>query len=105
MSRSSGFGRALSAANERQDWYRHLAPPCIYRAFVPGHPGCMLRSVVSARAANMMPVRCRPDVPISQACSILADGDGLEHGIIGTASLGGPRRPAIRQAAVGSVSD
>lgn len=101
---SSGFGRVLSTAEARQDWSKHLVLAWFHRAFVCGHPGCMLPSVVSAAAANMMPVRCRHDVPISQACSILADGNGLDHGIIGTASLGGPRRPAVRQATVGSVS-
>ena len=60
----------------------------------------MLRSVVGALAANMMLVQCNSDAPISLACSV-SRGNSLEHGIIGTASLGGPRRPAIRQATVG----
>ena len=57
----------------------------------------MLRSVVGAVAANMMLVQCNSDVPISLACSI-GVGNRPDHGIIGTASLGGPRRPAFRQA-------
>ena len=47
----------------------------------------MLRSVVSAAAANMMLVQCNSDVPISLACSILIVGISPDHGIIGTASL------------------
>lgn len=47
----------------------------------------MLRSVVGAMAANMMLVQCNSDVPISLACSMLI-GHNLDHGIIGTASLG-----------------
>ena len=47
----------------------------------------MLRSVVSAVAANMMLVQCNSDVPISLACSIWI-GNSPDHGIIGTASLG-----------------
>ena len=47
----------------------------------------MLRSVVSAMAANMMLVQCNSDVPISLACSI-GVGNSPDHGIIGTASLG-----------------
>ena len=50
-------------------------------------PGCMLRSVVGAMAANMMLVQCSSDVPISLACSIWI-GNSPDHGIIGTASLG-----------------
>ena len=46
----------------------------------------MLRSVVSAMAANMMLVRCNSDVPISLAC-LTAVSDGLDHDIIGTTSL------------------
>lgn len=61
----------------------------------------MLRSVVGAAAANMMLVQCNSDVPISLACSI-GVGNSPDHGIIGTASLGGPRRPAVRQASVGT---
>ena len=61
----------------------------------------MLRSVVGAVAANMMLVQCSSDVPISLACSIWV-GNSPDLGIIGTASLRGHRRPAIRQAAVGS---
>ena len=60
----------------------------------------MLRSVVGALAANMMLVPCESDVPISLACSA-SRGNSLELGIIGTASLGGPRKPAVRQATVG----
>ena len=46
----------------------------------------MLRSVVSAMAANMMLVQCgNSDVPISLACSAEAC-DSPDHGIIGTAS-------------------
>ena len=59
----------------------------------------MLRSVVGAQAANMMLVQCRSDVPISLACSMWI-GNSPDHGIIGTASLGGPRKPAFRQAKV-----
>jgi hypothetical protein len=48
----------------------------------------MLRSVVSARAANMMLVRCWfdavSDVPISLACSTKI-GNSPDLGIIGTA--------------------
>ena len=47
----------------------------------------MLRSVVSAVAANMMLVQCNSDVPISLACSIWI-GNSPDHGIIGTAFLG-----------------
>ena len=47
----------------------------------------MLRSVVGALAANMMLVQCNSDVPISLACSG-SEGNSLELGIIGTASLG-----------------
>ena len=47
----------------------------------------MLRSVVSAAAANMMLVQCNSDVPISLALSILMVGISPDHGIIGTASL------------------
>ena len=47
----------------------------------------MLRSVVGAAAANMMLVQCNSDVPISLVCSIWI-GNGPDHGIIGTASLG-----------------
>jgi hypothetical protein len=50
-------------------------------------PGCMLRSVVGALAANMMLVRCNSDVPISLACSKWI-GNSPDHGIIGTTSLG-----------------
>ena len=57
----------------------------------------MLRSVVSAMAANMMLVQCgNSDVPISLACSTEA-GDSPDHDIIGTASRLGPRRSAVRQ--------
>ena len=59
----------------------------------------MLRSVVGAMAANMMLVQCNSDVPISLACSIWI-GNSPDHGIIGTTSLGGPRRPALMQALV-----
>ena len=47
----------------------------------------MLRSVVSAMAANMMLVQRNSDVPISLACSMWF-GNSPDHGIIGTASLG-----------------
>ncbi len=47
----------------------------------------MLRSVVSAMAANMMLVPCNCDVPISLACSNLI-GKSPDHGIVGTTSLG-----------------
>jgi hypothetical protein len=47
----------------------------------------MLRSVISAVAANMMLVQCNSDLPISLACLILI-GNSPDHGIIGTASLG-----------------
>jgi hypothetical protein len=47
----------------------------------------MLRFVVGALAANMMPVQCKSDVPISMACSG-SQGYSLKLGIIGTASLG-----------------
>ena len=47
----------------------------------------MLRSVVGAQAANMMLVQCRPDVPISLACSMWF-GNSPDQGIIGTASHG-----------------
>ena len=60
----------------------------------------MLRSVVGAVAANMMLVQCNSDVPISLACSI-GVGNRPDHGIIGTASLGGPRRPEVRQSTLG----
>lgn len=63
----------------------------------------MLRSVVGAMAANMMLVQCNSDVPISLACSTWI-GNSPDHGIIGTASLGGPRRPAVRQATLGRSS-
>ena len=46
----------------------------------------MLRSVVSALAANMMLVQCNSDVPISLACLIWI-GNSPDHDIIGTASL------------------
>lgn len=59
----------------------------------------MLRSVVGAVAANMMLVQRNSDVPISLACSIWI-GNSPEHGIIGTASLVGPQRPALRLATV-----
>ena len=67
-------------------------------AFGCGHRGCMLRSVVSAEAANMVLVRCNSDLLISLACSRLSAGNSPDHGIVGTTSLGGPRRPALRQA-------
>lgn len=60
----------------------------------------MLRSVVGALAPNMVLVQCNSDVPISLACSG-SQGNSLELGIIGTASPGGPRKPAVRQATVG----
>lgn len=56
-------------------------------AFVLAQHGCLLRSVVSAVAANMMLAKCNSDVPISLACSIWI-GNRPDHGIIGTASLG-----------------
>jgi hypothetical protein len=46
----------------------------------------MLRSVVSAVAANMMLVHCNSDLPISLACSMLV-GNSPDHGMIETASL------------------
>lgn len=52
----------------------------------------MLRSVVGALAANMMLVQCNSDVPISFACSG-SQGNSLELGIIGTASLGNLKGP------------
>ena len=48
--------------------------------------GHMLRSVVSAVAANKMLVRCNSDGPISLACLVITS-DSPEHGIIGTTSL------------------
>ncbi len=60
----------------------------------------MLGSVVGALAANMVLVQCNSDLPISLACSG-SQCSSLEFGIIGTASQGGPRRPAVRQATVG----
>jgi hypothetical protein len=67
-------------------------------AFVRDHPGCMLRSVVGATAANMMLVRCRSDVPISLACS-------MGSATVLTTTSSEPRPcgtpgPAIRQATV-----
>lgn len=47
-------------------------------------------------AANMMLVRRNSGVPISLACSRLSAGNSLDHGIAGTASLGGPLRTAVR---------
>jgi hypothetical protein len=47
----------------------------------------MLRSVVSARAANMILVRCSFRVRISLARSMKI-GDSPDPGIIGTTSLG-----------------
>ena len=63
----------------------------------------MLRSVVSAMAANMMLVQCNSGVPISLAC-LMVIGNSPDHGIIGTASLGGPPEPAVRQATLGRSS-
>jgi len=48
----------------------------------------------------MMLVQCNSNVPISQACSV-SRGNSPDHGIIGTASLGGPRRPAVSRATGG----
>lgn len=46
----------------------------------------MLRSLVSAMAANKMLVQCNSDVPISLTCLVITS-DSPEHGIIGTTSL------------------
>lgn len=46
-----------------------LSRRAVWPLFIQDHPGCMLRSVVGAEAANMMPVQCNSDVPISLACS------------------------------------
>ena len=43
--------------------------PSVDRGLALRTLGCMLRSVVSAAAANMMLVRCNSGVPISLACS------------------------------------
>lgn len=48
---------------------------------------CMLRSVVSAMAANMMLVQCNSGVPISIGV-LDAIGISPEHGIAGTTSRG-----------------
>ena len=54
-------------------------------------------------AANMLPVLCNSDLAISLSCSMWF-GNSPDHGIIGTASLGVPRRPAVRRATVGRSS-
>lgn len=60
----------------------------------------MLRSVVGALATKLMLVQYNSDMPILLACSG-SQGDCRELGIIGTASLGRPRKRAVRQATVG----
>lgn len=71
---------------------------------VPCGRGRLLRSprahasVLGQRAgADMMPVRCRSDLPIPLTCSNLSAGNSPDRGSVGPPSLRGPRRPALRQ--------